>query len=241
MRTRSTQVACSRKCSRAFRMSLRRGVTKGYCLKCSKPLSGDERQKGPKRKYCSYKCRRNASNQRARERRRSASPKKLPKRYLYSCDYCYEQFITAAKKRHPEEPRFCNGSCAQRYRHESKPKKIVEAQPYVVDPTEHLGLVCKIANEHRGFDQRNQPIEDLEQYGDGLEGLLLACQRFDPDSGTKFSSYASKCIRGAILNNIRDRKKYSIQAQKLEFLDGVADSETIPRDYGEFGNWQTWD
>src|SRR5215213_6793169 len=55
----------------------------------------------------------------------------------------------------------------------------------------HLGLVHLVAKRFRGM-----PYEDLVQ--EGCIGLLIAIERFDPDRGYRFSTYAVVWIRQSI-------------------------------------------
>lgn len=63
------------------------------------------------------------------------------------------------------------------------------------------GLVRKVA--HRLSRQCNEPLEDLEQIG--YLGLIRAVERFDPQQGCAFSSFAVPYIRGEMLHFLRDR------------------------------------
>jgi len=65
----------------------------------------------------------------------------------------------------------------------------------------HTGLVRKIA--HHFSRQCTEPYEDLEQIG--YLGLIRAIERFDPNQGYAFSSFAVPYIRGEILHFLRDR------------------------------------
>jgi len=64
---------------------------------------------------------------------------------------------------------------------------------------EHIGLVHHVARHYRTHDE----FEDLIQVG--MEGLIFACDHFDPELGNEFSTYAVPCIRGAIQHHLRDR------------------------------------
>ena len=65
----------------------------------------------------------------------------------------------------------------------------------------HAGLVRQVA---RQLCRRcPEPYEDLEQIG--YFGLIRAIERFNPDRGYAFSSFAIPYIRGEILHFIRDR------------------------------------
>lgn len=65
----------------------------------------------------------------------------------------------------------------------------------------HSGLVRKMA--HHFTHQCTEPYEDLEQIG--YLGLIRAIERFDPNQGFAFSSFAVPYIRGEILHFLRDR------------------------------------
>lgn len=65
----------------------------------------------------------------------------------------------------------------------------------------NAGLVRKIA--HRISHQCAEPYEDLEQIG--YLGLIRAIERFDPNQGCAFSSFAVPYIRGEMLHFLRDR------------------------------------
>lgn len=64
----------------------------------------------------------------------------------------------------------------------------------------HTGLVRKMA--HHFSPQCTEPYEDLEQIG--YFGLIRAIERFDPNQGYAFSSFAVPYIRGEILHFLRD-------------------------------------
>lgn len=63
------------------------------------------------------------------------------------------------------------------------------------------GLVRQIA--YRLSYQCNEPYEDLEQIG--YIGLIRAIERFDPQQGCAFSSFAVPYIRGEVLHYLRDK------------------------------------
>lgn len=65
---------------------------------------------------------------------------------------------------------------------------------------EHLGLARKLANRYAG---RGEPLEELTQVA--MLGLVQAAQRFDPDRGTSFSSFAVPTILGEIRRYFRDQ------------------------------------
>ncbi|GAA4707368.1 hypothetical protein GCM10023215_55330 [Pseudonocardia yuanmonensis] len=66
--------------------------------------------------------------------------------------------------------------------------------------TGHLPVVQHIA---RRFANRGEPVDDLEQAG--TVGLINAVDRFDPERGVDFLSYAIPTITGEVRRHFRDR------------------------------------
>ena len=64
----------------------------------------------------------------------------------------------------------------------------------------HRGLAASIANDYRG---RGVELDDLVQIA--MLGTLKAVERFDPDRGIPFSSFASRTVNGEIKRYFRDR------------------------------------
>ena len=81
----------------------------------------------------------------------------------------------------------------------------------------HLRLVIKIA---RGFAGYGLPISDL--IAEGNVGLMQAAQKFDPDRGFRFATYAMWWIRAAvqeyILHSTSIVKMGTTAAQKKLFF-----------------------
>jgi len=72
----------------------------------------------------------------------------------------------------------------------------------------HLGLAAHLA---RRFVHRGEPFDDLVQVSS--LALVKAVDRFDPDRGVEFSTYATKTILGELKRHFRD-KGWSIRAPR---------------------------
>ncbi len=93
----------------------------------------------------------------------------------------------------------------------------------------HLNLVRFLAGK---FANRGEPLEDLVQVG--LIGLINAVDRFDPDRGTKFSTYATPTVVGEIRRHFRD-KAWSLKVpRRLQELNLAANkaAETLSQSLG---------
>ena len=65
----------------------------------------------------------------------------------------------------------------------------------------NVGLVRQVAHRYAG--KCSEPYEDLEQIG--YLGLIRAIERFNPQHGCAFSSFAIPYIRGEVLHYLRDK------------------------------------
>lgn len=72
----------------------------------------------------------------------------------------------------------------------------------------HMGLAEYLA---RRFANRGEPLDDLVQVG--LLGLVKAVDRFDPDRGVEFSTYATHTIVGELKRHFRD-KGWAVRAPR---------------------------
>jgi RNA polymerase sigma factor for flagellar operon FliA len=86
----------------------------------------------------------------------------------------------------------------------------------LVDEYEGLveSVVYKLWNKCIGA----MAIEDMRSCA--YEGLLQARRNFDPDEGTKFSSYAYKRIWGAVVDGLR-RARWGPRSQSVETIDDM--------------------
>jgi RNA polymerase sigma-B factor len=93
--------------------------------------------------------------------------------------------------------------------------------------TLHLPLVHFLA---RRFRDRGEPLDDLVQVG--TIGLIKAVDRFDPERGVEFSTYATPTIVGEIKRHFRD-KGWAIRVprrlQELRISLGQATAELSQR------------
>ena len=67
----------------------------------------------------------------------------------------------------------------------------------------HLGLVHHFAHRMRPRTGESVPVGELVSAG--TVGLLQAVSAYDPDQGSKFSTFAASRIRGAMLDEMRSR------------------------------------
>jgi RNA polymerase sigma-B factor len=65
---------------------------------------------------------------------------------------------------------------------------------------EHRGLAHHLA---RRYANRGEPFDDLLQVA--LLGMLKAVERFDPDRGAEFTTYAAATVDGELKRHFRDR------------------------------------
>ena len=93
----------------------------------------------------------------------------------------------------------------------------------------NMRLVINIAKSYRN---RSTPLEDLIQ--EGAIGLMQAAERFDPDKGFRFSTYATHWIRQAIGRAIDNKSKaIRLPAHISQSLRKVERERTrLAREYG---------
>ena len=85
----------------------------------------------------------------------------------------------------------------------------------------HLNLVRFISSK---FKNRGEPLDDLVQVG--TVGLIKAIDRFDPERGLEFTTYATPTIMGEIKRHFRD-KGWSVRVpRRLQELSAKVNQVT---------------
>jgi RNA polymerase sigma factor FliA len=87
----------------------------------------------------------------------------------------------------------------------------------------YLPMVRAIARRISTKLPRHYDMEDL--VSDGVMGLMAAADRFDPDRGVKFETFATYYIKGAILDNLPKlptvpQQKQVVQEEEYELNEG---------------------
>jgi RNA polymerase sigma factor (sigma-70 family) len=85
----------------------------------------------------------------------------------------------------------------------------------------NLGLVHALAKPYRG---RGVADDDLVQ--EGTVGLIQAVDRFNPDRGVKFSTYAAWWIRRALIDALGQARVIRMPAKAQRSLSAVRRAET---------------
>lgn len=86
----------------------------------------------------------------------------------------------------------------------------------------NLRLVAHIVKKYYGA-ARSQ--EDLISIGN--IGLIKAIDSYDPDNGTRFATYASKCLQNEILMYFRSQKKSTCEVSINETIDTDKDGNPL--------------
>jgi RNA polymerase sigma factor for flagellar operon FliA len=78
--------------------------------------------------------------------------------------------------------------------------------------TRNLGLAQYVANRYRARAPEHQSLEDIVSYA--YEGLIDSVEKFQPDMGYQFPTYAVRRISGAILDGLRKEDPLPRSARK---------------------------
>lgn len=135
--------------------------------------------------------------------------------------------IPEEERRQEEEPESAPTSRPRGERDAATPELFAEYQrtqePEVREKLilAHMNLVRYLA---RKFANRGEPLEDLIQVG--TIGLINAIDRFDPDRGIRFATYATPTIVGEIRRYFRDRGWSMKVPRRLQELSLAATKAT---------------
>jgi RNA polymerase sigma-B factor len=99
--------------------------------------------------------------------------------------------------------------------------------------SDHLGLALALA---RRFAGRGEAVEDLEQIA--TLGLLKAVERFEPERGLAFSTFATPTIAGEIKRHFRDRS-WSVRVPRALQELGLRLTATVGELTNELGRSPT--
>lgn len=99
--------------------------------------------------------------------------------------------------------------------------------------SEHLGLAIALA---RRFAGRGEAVDDLEQIA--TLGLLKAVERFEPERGLAFSTFATPTISGEIKRHFRD-KSWSVRVPRALQELGLRLTATVAELTNELGRSPT--
>lgn len=90
----------------------------------------------------------------------------------------------------------------------------------------NLNLIYFVLRKMNLYDKRN------DYYDIGLIGLVKAANKFDPDKGYKFNTWAVQCIRSEILQDIRKgnalTRRANINPISLELPTGITNNTGTP-------------
>jgi RNA polymerase sigma-B factor len=103
-----------------------------------------------------------------------------------------------SSEQHPQHTREELRDLHRRYREAADPAERDRIKEDLVQAYE--GLVYFLA---RKFQNRGEPLDDIAQVG--FLGLIKAIDRFDPDMGNEFSTFATPTIAGEIRRYFRDK------------------------------------
>ena len=83
-----------------------------------------------------------------------------------------------------------------------------------INVEDHLGLAFDFVLRNCSI---KGPVKDSEEYSDAVLGLMQAVETYKYK--TKFSTYATVCIRNAVLNGLRDRNRFPECGKQIEIKE----------------------
>lgn len=90
-----------------------------------------------------------------------------------------------------------------------------------IRPEDHLGLLIQVVSKF--VFQKGVQIQDTEEYSDGVLGLLTACETYNPELGTTFSTHATFCIRTKLIEAWRRRNR----KKRIGNMSSIEDNEIV--------------
>lgn len=86
----------------------------------------------------------------------------------------------------------------------------------------NLRLVSHIVRKYYSTAKNQEDLVSI-----GSIGLVKAVDSFDPENGTRFATYAAKCIQNEILMHFRSQKKLSAEVSINETIDVDRDGNPL--------------
>lgn len=86
----------------------------------------------------------------------------------------------------------------------------------------NLRLVSHIVRKYYGTAKSQEDLVSI-----GSIGLVKAVDTFNPENGTRFATYAAKCIQNEILMHFRSQKKLSAEVSIHETIDVDRDGNPL--------------
>jgi len=86
----------------------------------------------------------------------------------------------------------------------------------------NLRLVAHIAKKYYSSNVDNDDLISI-----GTIGLIKAIDSFDPDNGTRFATYAGKCLQNEILMFFRSQKKLSAETSLSDAVETDKDGNPL--------------
>lgn len=101
----------------------------------------------------------------------------------------------------------------------------------------NLRLVAHIVRKYYSASKNQEDLVSI-----GTIGLVKAVDTYNVDNGTRFATYAAKCIQNEILMNFRSQKKHSAEisinetidvdrdGNPLSYIDVISSDENMPEE-----------